>query len=740
MAEKIRNTKKYIAMIAVFLCNIVLIVTVVLFTIKYQRDIYDRKEGDQLEGFCNTVETMKQISAQYLTTELDNAEAWAAYILHEHMTLDGALSYISTIDKDTPSEAHIVDMDTYDAWSSVYTNGKNSISYYKETSNLIKTSGSPYVGSNIKSAQNIFNGKSSILCNYLIKEESRRVISLGTRVTLSTGDGADKDYLLLRVIPLETIKSIWLFPTSFRTAQIGMITTGCDYIVPSNAMRSENFMEFVRFYNFYDDYCGADAVLAPLKTESNGLLTLNDSKGQPCYWYYSKLDNFEDADVIGYIPTSSLSYKVEGLSIVYVVAAAMFLLIILDVGYILIINKRLRATAKIANQANKSKTRFLSTMSHDIRTPLNAVLGMTELAQSRTDDPEYVKECLAKITVSGNHLLTLINDILEISRVESGKTKLTPEPFNVRLFISNLESLTRSQAVGHGLSFECNIGELPYENLIGDRLRLTQVYLNLLNNSVKYTKAGGNVSLTVYEENPEENGNVTLTCVISDNGTGMSKEFQKTMYESFARVADARVDKTEGTGLGLSIVHHMVDLMDGTIDCESEVDVGTTFKVRIPLKAAAEDELPQGDVQNEDTVSDLLGLRILIAEDNDINWEIIRSLLTERGIVCERAENGRECVDFLLAAAPGTYDLVFMDVQMPYLNGLDATREIRASERDDLRKIPIAAMTADAFAEDVQECIDAGMNAHISKPIQLDKVLITIRLLLREQKNQNKAK
>ncbi len=741
MAEKISNTKKYIAIALLILCNVVLIVSVVLFSINYQDDINRQNEEDALVNFCNTMETMKQISAQYLTTELESAEAWAAYIESEQMTLDEALSYIHAIDKDTPSVAHIVDMDTYDAWSSVYTNGSNSISYYKEISNLMAISDDLYVGANIRAAQNIFDGKASILCNYLIKEERRRVISVGTRVTVSTDDGADKDYLLLRVIPLDSIKSVWLFPTSYQTAQVGMITTGGDYIVPSSSMRSENFVEFIRFYNFADDYYGADEVLAPIKTEEHGLLTLKDSKGQSCYWYYSKLGDFEDADILGYIPVSSLAAEADGISIVYVVAAAMFLLIILDVGYILVINKRLRAAAKAADQANRSKTRFLSTMSHDIRTPLNAVLGMTELAQSRMDDPEYVKECLAKITVSGNHLLTLINDILEISRVESGKIQLNPEPFNIRLFISNLESLTRSQATGHGLSFESKTGELPSENLVGDRLRLTQIYLNLLNNAVKYTKAGGRVRLTVSEE-PLDDKRVTLVCVIADNGTGMSPEFQKTMYESFARVSDARVDKTEGTGLGLAIVRHMVDLMDGTIDCQSELGVGTTFTVRIPLRTVTEDEVPKMGEQDESANSDLLGLRILIAEDNDINWEIINTLLTEYGIVCDRAENGRECVDFLLAAAPGTYDLVFMDVQMPYLNGLDATRELRASEREDLRHIPIAAMTADAFAEDVQECIDAGMNAHISKPIQIDKVLTTIRLLLARtkeiQNNKNK--
>ena len=210
------------------------------------------------------------------------------------------------------------------------------------------------------------------------------------------------------------------------------------------------------------------------------------------------------------------------------------------------------------------------------------------------------------------------------------------------------------------------------------------------------------------------------------------------MYESFTRVSDARVDKITGTGLGLAIVKRMVDLMDGTIECDSTVDVGTTFTVCIPLTAATVDELPEIHEPTVDKNSDLRGLHILIAEDNDINWEIISMMLEDCGMICDRAENGRQCVDKLTGTEPGTYDFVFMDVQMPHLNGLEATRDIRAADREDLKNIPIAAMTADAFAEDVQGCIDAGMNAHISKPIEIDKVLSTIRLLLsRAKKNNN---
>ena len=738
--EKGSRTKRAFSILLLVLCNAVLIVSVVFYAIRYSREVHDAKEASTLDGFCNSVDALRKISEMYLDSELDSAKGWAGYIEQMQMNREEALAYITALDDQSGAAAHIVDMDTFDAWSTRYINGDNRI--YTYSKNLESTDS--HVRSIIENMKKIFAGEKCVLSRYKINESQRICIAVGARVTLREEDGSDRDYLLLRTIPVEHMKSRWLFPTAFSSAQIGLIATNYDYVIPSAVMRSETFIDFVRSYNFADDFYGADRYLSQIASQTSGLMQLYDSRGQLCYWYYSRLDGYPEVDILGYLPSNQLVTDVESLSIAYVVAAAMFALILIDGAYILNINRELRKTARFANRASRFKTQFLSTMSHDIRTPLNAVLGMTELAQSKIGNQEYVKECLAKITISGNHLLTLINDILEISRIESGKTNLNPEPFGVRLLVANLESLVRSQATGHGLELSVEIGELLFENLIGDRLRLTQVYLNLLNNAVKYTKAGGKIRLLVREEGmsvpdragegqpagrSDGDGRVMLTCVVQDNGIGMSEEFQRTMYESFTRVSDARVDKIQGTGLGLAIVRHLVDLMQGTIECESALHVGTTFTVRIPLRAFT-GELPEAAGPTAEASDDLLGLHILIAEDNDINWEIISTMLGDYGIVCDRAENGRECVERLLNSTPGAYQLVFMDVQMPLLNGLEATRQIRASGREDLKNIPIAAMTADAFAEDVQECMDGGMNAHISKPIQIDKVVSTIRLLL----------
>ena len=721
MAEEMRKARK--GKIALILCNILLVVIGVVFVMRYSANVAATQVQMAHESFCNTVETMKQISERYLETELAGAKDWAAYIEQQHMTMDEALEYIreSTIQSDRI--AHFVDMDTFEARSSNLRADGDSVDVYQTYSQ----SDVPRIQQYVAKMRRMFDGEKGVIGRYKVRESQYMVLSVGTRVTLRTENG-DKDYLLLRAIPVESMKKLWLFPMAYAEAQIGLINVQADYVIPAYAMKSENFVEFIRGYNYADDYNGADIIITRFQTEESGMMTYYNSKDQECYWYFSRLENFEDLDIVGYIPKAALDTNTNNFSVVVIVGGIMLLILLIDGVYILGINRRLRSAAKIAQQASDAKTQFLSSMSHDIRTPLNAVLGMTELAQTHLGNTDYVRECLRKISVSGNHLLTLINDILEISRVESGKIQVNPAPFEVTELTASLVSITRSQTIGRGLEFDVQQHDIPHDCLMGDKLRLSQVYLNLLNNAVKYTNPGGKVRLEMREERITDES-VTLVCVVEDTGMGMSEEFQKTMYDSFTRAADSRIDKTQGTGLGLAIVKRMVMLMNGTIDCKSVEGVGTTFTVRIPLDIA---QMPKTQQQSDDGTqgADLAGLHVMIAEDNDINWEIIETLLDSCGIYCERAETGRECVDKLMAAPPDTYDLVLMDVQMPVLNGRDATRELRACNRPDLRQIPVAAMTADAFAEDVQACMDAGMDAHISKPIELDKVLMTMRKLL----------
>ena len=376
--------------------------------------------------------------------------------------------------------------------------------------------------------------------------------------------------------------------------------------------------------------------------------------------------------------------------------------------------------------ANKAKTKFLSSMSHDIRTPMNAILGMTTVAQHSLNDPVKVADCLDKVSLTGSHLLTLINDILDISKIESGKFVLSPRPISLKKEIENLLNIEQPHAKAKGVQLVFHADELPQEYLFADPLRLNQIWINILSNAVKYTPAGGRVDATLREiPLPDQPDKVQLLYQVADNGIGMSEEYLKTIFEPFTREKDARIDKIEGSGLGMAITKQMVELMGGTISVQSKQGVGSTFTVTLVLPVTDPPSHPEEpDAALPDTFA---GMHLLVAEDNDLNWEVLHEMLGFVDVTAARACNGQECVRMLTDAPAGTYDMIFMDIQMPLLNGYEAAQFIREMRDPEKANIPIIAMTADAFAEDIQKAQDAGMNGHISKPIDLELVIAQLR-------------
>ncbi len=512
-----------------------------------------------------------------------------------------------------------------------------------------------------------------------------------------------------------------------------------------------------------------------------------------------------------------------------------------------------------ALKATKAKSEFLSNMSHDIRTPMNAIVGMTAIATAHIDDQEQVQNCLKKIALSGKHLLGLINDVLDMSKIESGKMTLTPEMISLREVVEGIVSIVQTQVKAKVQNFNVHIDNIVAEDVFCDSVRLNQVLLNLLSNAVKYTQEGGTIQLSLYQEDtPDEKGDayVRTHVIVKDNGIGMTKEFLEHIFDSYSRADSKRVQKTEGAGLGMAITKYIVDAMEGMITVESEPQQGTEFHLVLDLEKAIVEEtdmilppwrmlvvdddeelcrtavvtLESIGVQADWTLSgekalrmveqhhqkrddyqivlldwklpdmdgllvasrlrkivgndmplilisaydwsefeteareagisgfiskplfkstlfyglrkhmgveakddgdggdvDLNGHRILVAEDNDLNWEIIEELLTDIGLELEWAENGKICIDKFLASEPGYYELILMDIRMPVMNGYDATEAIRALSREDAKTIPIIAMTADAFSEDIQHCLECGMNAHTAKPINLNEVVALLK-------------
>ena len=384
----------------------------------------------------------------------------------------------------------------------------------------------------------------------------------------------------------------------------------------------------------------------------------------------------------------------------------------------------------VAESANKAKSTFLSNMSHDIRTPMNAIIGFTTLALSSITEQEKVKDYLGKILSSSNHLLSLINDILDMSRIESGKVVLEEQETNLAVLADELEHLLSEQAKAQGLELKVDYSKLRDRDVFCDKTRLNQVLLNLLSNAVKFTPAGGHVSFTLTQLEQLSPGKGVYEIRVKDDGIGMTAEFTKRVFEPFERERTSTVSKIQGTGLGMAIAKNIIDMMGGTIDLHTKKGEGTEFVLRLELVLQAQPkpvEAKQQELLPEASSEYFAGKRLLLVEDNELNREIACMILCKYGFELETAENGQEAVEMVAAAAPGYYDLVLMDIQMPIMDGHEATRRIRALENPELAKVPIVAMTANAFDEDRRAAKDCGMNGFISKPINMQEVIQALR-------------
>ena len=680
-----------------------------------------------------------------------------------------------------------------------------------------------------------------------------------------SGDGASRDTVLLRVMPVSELEQKWIIPQGeFENAELTLIDSDGNYIIKSRSFKNSNFLEFYKSYNNSNP-----AILESLKgdiTSGTGSVTILNSREEKMLLAYTPVLDTSGWILLSLIPEADLNVNTENWLLIGVISAGLLVLFVMDLLFIQSFNKKLRVAAMEADSANKAKTDFLSTMSHDIRTPMNAIIGLTAIAQKNLGDTEATRESLRKIGLAGNHLLTLINDILDISKVESGKLSLSPVTFSIVETVENLVNLSQPMVKEKNIDFNFRVNRMEKEYLYADQLRLNQIYINILSNAVKYTEPGGSVSVDMQEEESSAAGCVKLTYRVSDTGIGMSPEFMEKMFQPFSRQTDSRINSIQGTGLGLAITKKMVDLMGGTIDCQSEQGKGTTFTVAIDIpvsdrqrddirldpidilvvdddkvylqtttdtlmslgasaecagsgaeaiemiksrrqqgsqydlvildwkmpgmngietlrrirsdvdenipillisaydisefedeakkagaggfvskplfRSALYDKISQllgkevSSVEPEDDYSDLAGINILVAEDNDINWEIIQATLGMFGMTSERAENGRICVDMMKNAGEGRYTLIFMDVQMPEMNGLDATRTIRRLEDPWAASIPIIAMTADAFSENITECLNAGMDGHIAKPFDVKLVIKEIRKIIERRSKQ----
>ena len=834
----------------IILLNVIIIAAILIFVVFYSRyenqDLYRR----QIENFENTTVTMERVTENYLEGEQRICDVWAQYICSQHMTLEEAASYVRSSHVLKNTSAHFILLDSLTGLSTrpkIGTDDDYDVSY--ERLNILGDgTWIDDIGESInitRAYTNPMNGEQSLaFCNIISVYDSE--------------SGSDKDAVILRVIPISALEQKWIFPQSeLENAELSMIDVNGDYILKGSSFKNSSFFEFYNSYNSSDN--DTTKKLFDSITSSTGSISMNNSHGEECVLAFTPISTTNGWTMLGLVPAEDLNIEKRNRNWVLfgVVSVGLLVLFLSDLFYMLYLNKRLQITARKAESANKAKTDFLSTMSHDIRTPMNAIIGLTSIAEKNTGDEESTKESLRKIGLASNHLLTLINDILDISKVESGNLKLSPLTFSIVETVENLVNISQPMIKEKNIDFSFHINQMEKEYIYTDQLRLNQIFINILSNAIKYTEPGGRVGVNLREEESAIPGCIRLTYVVEDTGIGMSPEFMESMYTPFSRQVDSRVNSIQGTGLGLAITKQMVELLGGTIDCQSEQGKGTTFTVALDIPIADrqredmelepidvllvdDDEtmlltatetleslgasveqarsgiealgmiehrhlsgkdyslimvdwkMPEIDgletisrirsdiktnvpilltssydwsdiedkakaagangfitkplfkstlydkiseligegsssTEPEDDYSDLQGLRILVAEDNDINWEIISAMLSMFGITSERAENGKVCVDMIREAEEESYALIFMDIQMPEMNGLDATRTIRKLENKWVSSIPIIAMTADAFSENIMECMNAGMNGHIAKPIDVKLVIKEIR-------------
>ena len=830
--------------------NVLIMIAILFFVIVYSNVRGQQEYEYRVDSFEHTTVALERVTENYLEGEQGICDVWTHYINHAGLSLEEAADFVRHSHVHDNVSAHLVFADTKTGLSTRANPGNPedfSVSYSR-LNLLDQLSWIGEVGTQINLSR-----------AYTNPLNAEQVIAFCNRITVQEPEGP-REAVLLRLIPISEIEQKWIFPQEqFEKTEVSIIDAEGNYIIKGRSFKNFSFFEFYKSYN-----SGNSAQYRQIFDQvirKTGHIEMQDSRHQDCIIAHTQIVSTGDWVLLAYIPKAELKTSSVDWLLIGFVSAGLLLLFAFDFAYMQMFNRKLKGMAVKAEAANRAKTEFLSTMSHDIRTPMNAIIGLTTLAEKRLDDPETVGQNLRKIRQSSNHLLTLINDILDISKVESGKLTLSPVTFSIVETVENLVNLSQPMVKEKNIDFSFRINRMEKEYLYADQLRLNQICINILSNAIKYTEPGGKVCVDLREMSSSKDGCIRLSYVVSDTGIGMTPEFMQKMYQPFSRQTDSRVNSIQGTGLGLAITKQMVELMNGTIECQSEVGKGTTFTIALDIPVAdrqieemkldpmdvlivdddevlietaadtltslgvraetasggmqalellrhqeengkkyrvvivdwkmpdmngvetvrrirseiaenvpilmisaynwsdIEDQAREAgvngfiskplfrsklyskinemlgvekrSVEPEDDYSDIAGLNILIAEDNDVNWEIISAMLGMFGITAQRAKNGRICVDIMREAAENQYALIFMDVQMPEMNGLDATRNIRKLDTWASR-IPIIAMTADAFSENVAECLEAGMNGHIAKPVDIKLVIKEIRRIKEE--------
>ena len=823
-----------------------IIIFLVIYIVWFTGSLKNTSFAEEESKFISSADVVRLEILDYFDNSTNIVRDWAQLVSKRSWSLEQVVSNIADVNSGSDVSVQAIYADDLTGFSSPAPQDGGRISY--DSSFLLSTELVDYISHSHAAGDVLITGPFE---NYISSEQC---IAFVTVINVFDG-GKKRDAFLMRVEPLKKLVSSRFAGNVYPKAQVSMINRYGDYIFRSPMLDGENFYGYLRSCNdltYTQAYDIRDRVNDA--GEAGGFIMKNSSGSDVVYACSAR--GYNDWVVILTIETDDIPVSEVHWSLLIAVIAAFCLLTGINLVYFLSLSRRLKANLAELEKANSAKTRFLSSMSHDIRTPMNAIIGLTKVAEHNIDDKDTVKDCLRKVSLASSHLLTLINDILDISQIESGKFDINPVVFSLSESAEDLVNILYPQAEDKKLMCDVYVSGITQDYLYADKLRLNQIWINIISNAIKYTPEGGKIQIDFLEREIEDKSKIRLVFRVSDTGIGMSPEFLKRIFEPFAREKDNRIDKVQGSGLGMAITKQMVDLLGGTIEVESCEGKGSVFTVTLDIDRA-EDPIREKDLDgisvllvgersvtdsikqflgelgarseqvdsaNEalsaarkmhgchtdydliiidrkmnsrdcisaaslisrnmgssapamiisaysrtdieaeaakagvrgfiakpvfksvlhDTVRDILfstdrveqtdiitetdfsGVHLLVAEDNDINWEIVRELLKMYSIPADRAVNGKECVRMIEEAEPHRYTMIFMDIQMPELNGYGATRAIRSLSDTEKADIPIVAMTADAFASDVAACLDAGMDGHISKPVDIDKMLTEI--------------
>lgn len=531
-------------------------------------------------------------------------------------------------------------------------------------------------------------------------------------VSLLDSTGRSNPYTLMAITETSVFNDMIDLDGGFDHMATALINNDGGYIISNNDFKSDNFFRYLYVYNNLTRDA-MNAIQEEVSGKDTGTLNYKNALGEDCVYVYAKIYG-TDWYTVSMVPTSSFQIADYDFNSTFIIVILLVILMAVDITWLMELNKKLKETAREARHANRSKTEFLSSMSHDIRTPINVIIGMMELAQNEKNCKE-TEEYLRDIESSGKFLLGLINDILDLSKVESGKMELRPEPYTYDEFSTYTNAIIKPLCTTKNIDFSLSTNNKEII-LVVDKQRFNQIFFNLLSNAVKFTREGGAISLvTNVERLSDKRAHVVTT--ITDNGVGMSEEFQERMFEAFAQEKNEHIPENAGTGLGLALVKKTVDLMGGTVEARSKEGVGTTFITSLDVHTVDSIGIQEKEIFDEAVLE---GKRILLCEDHPLNARIVVKLLENKGVIPECVSDGKEGLDRVIASEEGYYDAILMDIRMPVMDGLTATKKIRGLAREDTKTIPIIALTANAYDEDVESCREAGANEHLAKPVDSD--------------------